>query len=49
VASTVSQILARRFGRLLTWSLAAASANDLLQSGFAALTQRSNEFSPRVG
>jgi Protein of unknown function (DUF1360) len=36
-------ILAPRFGRLLTWSLAAAGANDWLQAGFAALTQKSNE------
>jgi hypothetical protein len=39
LAST--QILAPRFGRLLTWSLAAAGANDFLQAGFAALTERS--------
>jgi hypothetical protein len=36
-------ILAPRFGRLLTWSLAAAGANDWLQAGFAALKQKSNE------
>jgi hypothetical protein len=34
----VTQILAPRFGRLLTWSLAAAGANDFLQAGFSALT-----------
>jgi hypothetical protein len=34
-----TQILAPRFGRLLTWSLAAAGANDWLQAGFAALTR----------
>src|SRR5918911_4943021 len=33
-----SQILAPRFGRLLTWSLAAAGANDFLQAAFAKLT-----------
>jgi Protein of unknown function (DUF1360) len=38
LAST--QILAPRFGRLLTWSLAAAGINDWLQAGFAALTKR---------
>ena len=38
LAST--QILAPRFGRLLTWSLAAAGANDWLQAGFAALTAK---------
>jgi Protein of unknown function (DUF1360) len=37
LAST--QILAPRFGRLLTWSLAAAGINDWLQAGFAALTK----------
>jgi hypothetical protein len=41
LAST--QILAPRFGRLLTWSLAAAGVNDWLQAGFAALTKKSNE------
>jgi hypothetical protein len=37
-----TQILAPRFGRLLTWTLAAAGVNDWLQAGFAALTQTSN-------
>jgi hypothetical protein len=41
LAST--QILAPRFGRLLTWSLGAAAANDFLQGGFAALTAKANE------
>jgi len=41
LAST--QILAPRFGRMLTWSLAAAGVNDFLQAGFAALTAKSNE------
>jgi hypothetical protein len=36
LAST--QILAPRFGRLLTWSLGAAGINDVLQAGFAAVT-----------
>jgi len=44
----VSQILAPRFGRLLTWSLAAAGANDWLQAGFAALTSKANELEPSV-
>jgi hypothetical protein len=39
----VTQILAPRFGRLLTWSLAAAGANDFLQAGFAALTKKAND------
>jgi uncharacterized protein DUF1360 len=41
LAST--QILAPRFGRLLTWSLAAAGFNDWLQAGFAALTKTAND------
>jgi hypothetical protein len=41
LAST--QILWPRFGRLLTWSLGAAAANDFLQAGFAALTAKANE------
>jgi hypothetical protein len=44
----VSQILAPRFGRLLTWSLAAAGANDWLQAGFAALTSKANEIDERT-
>jgi hypothetical protein len=35
-----AQVLAPRFGRILTWSLAAAAANDWLQAGFTALTKR---------
>ena len=42
-----TQILAPRFGRLLTWTLAAAGANDWLQAGFAALTSKSNELEHR--
>ena len=34
-----TQILAPRFGRVLTWSLAAAGINDFLQAGFTALTK----------
>jgi Protein of unknown function (DUF1360) len=40
LAST--QILAPRFGRLLTWSLGAAAVNDFLQAAFAALTSKAN-------
>jgi hypothetical protein len=43
LAST--QIVAPRFGRLLTWSLGAAAANDFLQAGFTALTEKANELS----
>ena len=46
LAST--QILAPRFGRLLTWSLAAAGINDWLQAGFAALTEKANELENRT-
>ena len=45
LAST--QILAPRFGRLLTWSLAAAGVNDWLQAGFAALTEKASELESR--
>jgi hypothetical protein len=38
-----AQILSPRFGRLLTWSLAAAGANDFLQAAFAALTSASDD------
>ena len=38
-----TQILAPRFGRLLTWSLGAAAANDFLQAGFSALTAKTNQ------
>jgi Protein of unknown function (DUF1360) len=44
-----TQILAPRFGRLLTWSLAAAGANDFLQAGFSALTSKANELGDRAG
>ncbi|TML03577.1 MAG: DUF1360 domain-containing protein [Actinobacteria bacterium] len=43
-----AQILAPRFGRLLTWSLAAAGMNDFLQAGFAALTEKANELEERA-
>ena len=42
-----TQILAPRFGRLLTWSLGAAAANDFLQSAFAALAGKANEVEER--
>jgi hypothetical protein len=41
LAST--QILAPRFGRLLTWSLGAAGINDVLQAGFTALVAKASE------
>jgi hypothetical protein len=39
---TTTQVVAPRFGRLLTWSLAAAGVNDFLQAGFVALVKRSD-------
>src|SRR5919201_462505 len=45
----VTQILAPRFGRLLTWSLGAAGANDFLQAAFASLAQKANELEERTG
>ena len=44
-ALATTQVVAPRFGRLLTWSLGAAAANDFLQAGFAALTGKANELS----
>jgi Protein of unknown function (DUF1360) len=44
-----AQILAPRFGRILTWTLAAAGANDWLQAGFTALTHKANELQQRQG
>jgi hypothetical protein len=42
-----TQVLAPRFGRILTWTLAAAGVNDWLQAGFAALTHKANELEHR--
>jgi Protein of unknown function (DUF1360) len=44
---TATQVIAPRFGRLVTWTLAAAGANDFLQAGFAALAHKSNELEQR--
>src|SRR5688500_18834989 len=41
--------VAPRTGRLLTWSLAAAAANDFFQAGFSALTAKANELEQRTG
>jgi hypothetical protein len=45
---TATQVVAPRFGRLVTWTLAAAGANDFLQAGFAALANKSNELEQRT-
>jgi hypothetical protein len=43
-----TQVLAPRFGRLLTWTLAGAGINDFLQAGFAALAHKANELEQRA-
>ena len=43
-----TQIIAPRFGRLLTWSFAAAGVNDFLQAGFSALTHKTDELEQRA-
>jgi hypothetical protein len=43
-----TQVLAPRFGRLLTWTLAGAGVNDFLQTGFAALRHKANELESRA-
>jgi hypothetical protein len=43
-----TQIIAPQFGRLLTWTLATAGANDVLQAGFSALTSKTNELEQRT-
>ena len=42
-----TQILAPRFGRLLTWTLAAGGLNDWLQAGFAVVAAKANELEKR--
>ena len=44
-----TQVLAPRFGRLLTLSLGVAGVNDFLQTGFAALNHKSDELKQRAG
>jgi len=43
-----TQIIAPQFGRLVTWTLATAGANDVLLAGFAALTSKANELEQRT-
>jgi uncharacterized protein DUF1360 len=45
---SATQIIAPQFGRLLTWTLATAGLNDVLQAGFSALSSKSNELEQRV-
>jgi hypothetical protein len=42
-----TQVLAPRFGRLLTWTLSAAGLNDFLQAGFAGLPHKVDELDRR--
>jgi hypothetical protein len=46
---TATEVVAPRFGRLLSWTLAAGGVNDFLQAGFSALTRKANELEERVG
>jgi hypothetical protein len=47
-ALAAGQVVAPRFGRLLTWTLAGAAANDFLQTAFVALDRKSEEIRERV-
>ena len=38
-----AQVVTPRFGRLLTWTLAAGAANDFLQTAFVALNNKSEQ------
>jgi hypothetical protein len=40
---TWTQVLAPRFGRILSWTLAAGGLNDFLQAAFAALSAKADE------
>jgi hypothetical protein len=44
-----TQIIAPRFGRLVTWTLGAAGVNDFLQAAFTTLAHKSDELAERVG
>ena len=46
-ALSTAQIVTPRFGRLLTWTLAAGAANDFLQTAFVALNNKSEELAER--
>ena len=43
-----AQVVTPRFGRLLTWTLTAAAANDFLQTAFVALNNKSEELETRT-
>ena len=42
-----AQVVTPRFGRLLTWTLAAGGANDFLQAAFVALNNKSEQLAER--
>jgi hypothetical protein len=44
-----TQIVAPRFGRIVTWTLGAAGLNDFLQAWFAATTNKANELERQAG
>lgn len=44
---TATTVVAPRFGKVLTWTLAAAGTNDFLQAAFSALAHKSNELQRR--
>jgi hypothetical protein len=44
-----TQTAAPRFGRLLTWTLAAGAGNDFLHAGFAALCEHANQNGAAAG
>jgi hypothetical protein len=46
---SATHILFPKFGRMLTWTLAAAGMNDWLQAGFAGVTHKANELEQRTG
>ena len=47
-AMASTQMLSPRFGRALTWTLAAGAANDFLHAGFVALCVKANELEERA-
>jgi len=44
----ITQILAPRSGRILTWTLATGAVNDFAQAAFAVLTAKANEIERRA-
>jgi len=42
-----AQVVAPRFGRLLTWTLAAGAANAFLQTAFVAMNNKTEELAER--